>query len=77
VKRLDLNVAQSEEHFLREVAALAGLHHPHVVELVGYCSEGPTRILVHEFVPNRTLQDHLHGDRETGEGLCQANLFDG
>lgn len=74
MKRLDQKVGESEEQFLREVAVLAGLHHGHVVDLVGYCCEGTNRILVHEFVPNRTLQDHLHGDRDTGEAAGGSEI---
>ncbi|MBA0764396.1 hypothetical protein Gotri_013752, partial [Gossypium trilobum] len=38
------------------------LHHKHLVSLVGYCISETTRMLVYEFVPNNTLEFHLHGE---------------
>lgn len=32
------------------------------MSLVGYCISGAQRLLVYEFVPNKTLEFHLHGD---------------
>lgn len=52
----------SELSFRRKVEALARMKHPHLVNLVGYCSEEDpfTRILVFEYASNGTLYDHLH-----------------
>jgi len=42
-----------------EVLILSLLHHPNLVNLVGYCSDGNQRILVYEYMPNGSLEDHL------------------
>lgn len=39
------------------------LKHENVVELVGYCIDGPLRLLAYEFAPNGSLHDILHGKR--------------
>ncbi|KAM0924217.1 hypothetical protein ACQ4PT_005032 [Festuca glaucescens] len=39
---------------------LSRLRHPNIVDLIGYCADDHHRILVHEFMPLGSLQDHLH-----------------
>ncbi|KAK4344014.1 hypothetical protein RND71_037108 [Anisodus tanguticus] len=59
VKQLDRNGFQGNREFLVEVLLLSLLHHPNLVTLVGYCSDGDQRILVYEFISNGSLEDHL------------------
>ncbi|KAJ8555996.1 hypothetical protein K7X08_022754 [Anisodus acutangulus] len=59
VKQLDRNGFQGTREFLVEVLILSLLHHPNLVNLVGYCSDGDQRILVYEYMPNGSLEDHL------------------
>ncbi|XP_022878670.1 probable serine/threonine-protein kinase PBL23 [Olea europaea var. sylvestris] len=59
VKKLDRNGFQGNREFLVEVMILSLLHHPNLVNLVGYCSDGDQRILVYEYMPNGSLEDHL------------------
>ncbi|KAG6436242.1 hypothetical protein SASPL_101127 [Salvia splendens] len=61
VKSLKLNSGQGEREFQAEVDIISRVHHRHLVSLVGYCISGSQRMLVYEFVPNSTLEDHLHG----------------
>lgn len=61
VKQLDRNGFQGNREFLVEVLILSLLHHPNLVNLVGYCAEGEQRILVYEYMPNGSLEDHLLG----------------
>ncbi|XP_043811682.1 proline-rich receptor-like protein kinase PERK3 isoform X5 [Manihot esculenta] len=49
------------ENTLKEMKFLGVVRHPNLVKVIGYCSEGANRVLVSEFVPNRTLTYHLHG----------------
>ncbi|KAJ6327605.1 hypothetical protein OIU78_014464 [Salix suchowensis] len=52
--------------FLAEVEMLSRLHHRNLVKLVGICTEGHTRCLVYELIPNGSVESHLHGvDQET------------
>lgn len=41
---------------------LSLLHHPNLVNLIGYCADGDQRLLVYEFMPLGSLEDHLHGN---------------
>ncbi|KAK7316741.1 hypothetical protein RJT34_00423 [Clitoria ternatea] len=59
VKQLDRNGFQGNREFLVEVLILSLLHHPNLVNLVGYCAEGEQRVLVYEYMVNGSLEDHL------------------
>ncbi|RAL51076.1 hypothetical protein DM860_005432 [Cuscuta australis] len=61
VKRLKSGSGQGEREFQAEVEIISRVHHKHLVSLVGYCIAGSQRVLVYEFVPNNTLEYHLHG----------------
>ncbi|KAL7171830.1 hypothetical protein ACSBR2_036482 [Camellia fascicularis] len=39
---------------------LSLLHHTNLVNLIGYCADGDQRLLVYEFMPLGSLEDHLH-----------------
>ncbi|XP_027353340.1 serine/threonine-protein kinase PBS1 isoform X1 [Abrus precatorius] len=60
VKQLDKNGLQGNREFLVEVLMLSLLHHPNLVNLIGYCADGDQRLLVYEFMPLGSLEDHLH-----------------
>ncbi|KAL6974848.1 putative serine/threonine-protein kinase pbl23 [Sarracenia purpurea var. burkii] len=59
VKQLDRNGVQGNREFLSEVLTLSLVHHPNLVNLIGYCADGHQRILVYEFMPNGSLEDRL------------------
>ncbi|XP_065023698.1 probable serine/threonine-protein kinase PBL23 [Musa acuminata AAA Group] len=59
VKQLDRNGFQGNREFLVEVLMLSLLHHPNLVKLLGYCADGDQRILVYEYMPLGSLEDHL------------------
>ncbi|CAA7045770.1 unnamed protein product [Microthlaspi erraticum] len=61
VKQLKAGSAQGEREFQAEIDIISRVHHRHLVALVGYCVAGAQRLLVYEFVPNNTLEFHLHG----------------
>uniref|UniRef100_A0A0D9WVB1 non-specific serine/threonine protein kinase n=1 Tax=Leersia perrieri TaxID=77586 RepID=A0A0D9WVB1_9ORYZ len=61
VKQLSSGSGQGEREFQAEVDMISRVHHRHLVPLVGYCIAGAQRLLVYDFVPNRTLEHHLHG----------------
>ncbi|PKA62260.1 Serine/threonine-protein kinase PBS1 [Apostasia shenzhenica] len=60
VKQLDRNGLQGNREFLVEVLMLSLLDHPNLVNLIGYCADGDQRLLVYEFLPLGSLEDHLH-----------------
>ncbi|KAL4589640.1 hypothetical protein LXL04_002548 [Taraxacum kok-saghyz] len=61
VKQLKTGSGQGEREFQAEVEIISRVHHKHLVSLVGYCMSGAQRLLVYEFVPNNTMEFHLHG----------------
>ncbi|XP_058736100.1 proline-rich receptor-like protein kinase PERK4 isoform X1 [Vicia villosa] len=61
VKSLKSGSGQGEREFQAEIDIISRVHHRHLVSLVGYCVCGGQRMLVYEFVPNQTLEHHLHG----------------
>ncbi|KAA8525297.1 hypothetical protein F0562_007152 [Nyssa sinensis] len=60
VKQLKMGSRQGEREFRAEVDTISRVHHKHLVALVGYCIARAKRLLVYEFVPNYTLEFHLH-----------------
>lgn len=60
IKQLDRNGLQGNREFLVEVLMLSLLHHPNLVNLIGYCADGDQRLLVYEYMPLGSLDDHLH-----------------
>ncbi|PIA27498.1 hypothetical protein AQUCO_07700048v1 [Aquilegia coerulea] len=59
VKQLDRNGLQGTREFLVEVLMLSLLHHPNLVNLIGFCADGDQRILVYEYMALGSLEDHL------------------
>ncbi|KAL2346900.1 hypothetical protein Fmac_000900 [Flemingia macrophylla] len=64
VKQLKSGSQQGEREFQAEVETISRVHHKHLVELLGYCVTGAERLLVYEFVPNNTLEFHLHEEKD-------------
>lgn len=44
-----------------EVLLLSLLRHSNLVCLIGYCTDGDQRLLVYEYMPMGSLEDHLFG----------------
>lgn len=59
VKKLKPEGFQGHKEWLTEVTYLGQLYHPNLVKLIGYCSEGENRLLVYEFMPKGSLENHL------------------
>ncbi|KAI9112341.1 hypothetical protein K1719_016864 [Acacia pycnantha] len=59
VKQLDRNGFRGNREFLVEVLMLSLLHHENLVNLVGYCADGDQRLLVYEYLPFGSVEDHL------------------
>ncbi|CAN0916330.1 Probable serine/threonine-protein kinase PBL3, partial [Linum grandiflorum] len=59
IKKLKSESFQGHKEWLTEVNYLGTLHHENLVKLIGYCSESDNRLLVYEFMPKGSLENHL------------------
>ncbi|KAJ6431534.1 hypothetical protein OIU84_018922 [Salix udensis] len=59
VKKFKPEGFQGHKEWLTEVNYLGQLHHPNLVKLIGYCLEGENQLLVYEFMPKGSLENHL------------------
>lgn len=59
VKRLNQEGFQGHREWLAEINYLGQLHHPNLVKLIGFCLEDDHRLLVYEFMPRGSLENHL------------------
>ncbi|KAF7108074.1 hypothetical protein CFC21_108619 [Triticum aestivum] len=59
---IDPNASADQEimEFLGHVLKISALRHPNLLSLIGFCAVGDHRILVHEYMPLGSLEDHLH-----------------
>uniref|UniRef100_A0A2P2JKN6 Uncharacterized protein MANES_04G027500 n=1 Tax=Rhizophora mucronata TaxID=61149 RepID=A0A2P2JKN6_RHIMU len=60
IKQLDQNGVQGIREFVVEIVMLSQADHPNLVKLIGYCVEGDQRLLVYEYMPLGSLENHLH-----------------
>lgn len=65
VKTLNLNQSQEgEKQFLAEVRLITSIQHKNLVRLLGCCTDGPQRILVYEYMKNRSLDLIINGQSD-------------
>ncbi|KAF8015256.1 hypothetical protein BT93_H0915 [Corymbia citriodora subsp. variegata] len=74
VKRLSQSSRQGAEEFKNEVMLLSKLQHRNVVQLLGSCIEGEEKLLVYEFMQNKSL-DYFLFDPEKSEHLDWSTRY--
>ncbi|CAN1184403.1 L-type lectin-domain containing receptor kinase IX.1 [Linum perenne] len=59
VKRVSRTSRQGKKEYISEVRIISRLRHRNLVQLIGWCHEKNELLLVYEFLPNGSLDQHL------------------
>ncbi|GLT51801.1 hypothetical protein SLA2020_251840 [Shorea laevis] len=64
VKQLSVASHQGKNQFVTEIATISAVRHRNLVKLYGCCIEGNRRLLVYEYLENKSLDQALFGNKD-------------